>query len=75
MRIDCLADSLKEDYDFAKETVARKLKENVDVLKTYIVDLKNKKNEEILRNLNKFKKASMVVLQCSKIVEGAENSL
>jgi hypothetical protein len=69
MRIDNLGEVLKEEYDFAKKTVTRKLKENVEVLKSYIGDLKSKKNEEILKNLDKIKKASLVVLQCSKIVE------
>jgi sugar-specific transcriptional regulator TrmB len=66
---------LKEDYEYAKENISRKLKDNVEILKSCILALKTNKNDEIYKNLENIKKATAVVVQCSKIVDDSENSL
>lgn len=72
MKIENLEEGLTDDYRFAMESIARKLRENVDILNSCITALKNDKNEEIYKNLDNIKKATNVVLQCSQIVGESE---
>lgn len=45
MKIDCIGEYLKEDYDNAIENISRKLKENVEILRNGIMALKGNKTE------------------------------
>lgn len=51
MKIDCIGENLKEDYEHAISNISRKLKENVEILRNGIAALKGNKTEEINRNL------------------------
>jgi hypothetical protein len=72
MKVENLEESLADDYAYAKASIARKLRENVDILKSCIAALKSDKDNEIYKNLDNIKKATMVVLQCSQIVDESE---
>ena len=51
MKIDYIADNLKEGYEQTIDNISRKLKENVEILRNGIAALKGNKTEEIYRNL------------------------
>jgi tRNA threonylcarbamoyladenosine modification (KEOPS) complex Cgi121 subunit len=53
--------------------MARRLKENVEILNNCINALRSNNNAEIDRNVDIIKKASEIVLKCSQIVDHAED--
>ena len=69
MKIENLQENLAEDYKYAKESIGRRLRENVEILKNCISALKSDKSDEINKNLDNIKKATNIVLQCSQIVD------
>ena len=69
IKIENLEENLAEDYKFAKESIGRRLRENVEILRSCIAALKSDKSDEINKNLDNIKKATNMVLQCSQIVD------
>jgi predicted CopG family antitoxin len=71
MKIDGVGEELAEDYEYSKTNLHQKLRENVEILKLYLESLKGNKGEEVLKNIKEIRKAAKIVLQCSRIIEGA----
>ena len=65
MGISNVKEILEKDFMYAKENVARKLKQNVEILNECINGLRSRKSEEIDRNINQIKRACDIVLKCS----------
>ena len=67
-------ESLERDFRYAKENIARKLKENVEILNECINGLKADKKEEIERTIIKIKRATEIVIRCSQLVDNPEST-
>lgn len=74
MGISNVKEILEKDFIYAKENIARKLKENVEILNECINGLRSGKSEEIDRNINRIKRACDIVIKCSQLVDNADNS-
>jgi hypothetical protein len=58
MKIRNVGDVLKQDYEYTKENIGRRLIENVGILNNCINALKENKTNEIERDLNLIKRAA-----------------
>lgn len=74
MTISNVGEVLKQDYEYTKENIGRRLTENVEILNNCISNLKGNKTSEIERDVTLIKKAADIVLKCSQIVDQGENS-
>lgn len=74
MTISNVGEGLKQDYEYTKDNIGRRLAENVEILNNCISALKGNKTNEIERDVILIKKAADIVLKCSQIVDQAENS-
>jgi hypothetical protein len=74
MTISNVGEVLKQDYEYTKENIGRRLNENVEILNNCISALRGNKSSEIERDVSLIKKAADIVLKCSQIVDQGEKS-
>jgi hypothetical protein len=74
MTISNVGEVLKQDYEYTKENIGRRLAENVEILNNCISALRGNKSHEIERDVNIIKKSSEIVLKCAQLVDQTENS-
>ncbi len=73
MKISNVEDVLRQDYQYTKENIGRRLIENVEILNNCINALKENKTNEIERDVNLIRRAAQMVLKCSQCVQQGEN--
>jgi hypothetical protein len=74
MGVSNLKENLGDYYNYAIKNVTQSLKENEAILRNSIADLKSNRKDEIYKNVENIKKATMIVIQCSQLVDNSEES-